>query len=120
MLVFFYFYHQLSIFVYIPQDQMRLRGGVGALDYKLWNRWTHPSLFAHLPSSIKQTPFSCDRIWPVTFALLRWTPKESLLHLVLCCWLHLLTGIITPTQACLCPAIPSDFVQLANLTSPPC
>lgn len=56
----------------------------------------------------------------MTFALIGWTPEESLLHLVLCCWQHLPTGI-APTQACLCPsAIRSDFVHLVNLASPPC
>lgn len=65
-------------------------------------------------------PFTSDLIRPVTFALLGRTPDESLLHLVLCCWLHLPTGI-APTHARLCPsAIHSDFVQLVNLASPPC
>lgn len=80
----------------------------------------HPCFFWP-PSSIKQVfPFTSDLIRLVTFALLGWIPGESLLHLVLCCWLHLPTGI-APTHACLCPsAIPSDFVQLVNLASSPC
>lgn len=49
----------------------------------------HPS-FSRPPSSIKQVlPFTSDLIRPVTFAPVGWTPDESLLHLVLCCWLHL-------------------------------
>ena len=81
----------------------------------------HPSF---LPTSLfqlnKSLPFTSDLIRPVTFALLGWTPDDSLLHLVLCCRLHLPIGI-APTRARLCPpAIHSDFVQLVNLASPPC
>lgn len=80
----------------------------------------HPS-FSRTPSSIKQVlPFTSDLIRPMTFALHGWTPDENLLHLVLCCRLHLPTGM-APTHACLCPSpIHSDFVQLVNLASPPC
>ena len=77
--------------------------------------------FPRPPPSIKPVPpFTSDLIRLATFALLGRTPDESLLHLVLCCRLHLPTGI-APAHARLCPsAIHSDFVQLVNLASPPC
>lgn len=87
-------------------------------------KWTPPSssscfstsflnqtnLFIHLRAN------KAHDLWPA------WDepPDESLLHLVLCCWLHLPTGI-APTHSRLCPpAIHSDFVQLVNLASSPC
>lgn len=104
--------------------QVRYNGGgetcPPSVLFKQVNSFLIP-LFPRPPSSIKQVlPFTSDLIRPVTFALLGWTPDESLLHLVLCCWLHLPTGM-APTHARLCPsAIHSDFVQLVNLASPPC
>lgn len=80
----------------------------------------HP-IFPQPAPSIKQVlPFTSDLIRTMTFALLGWTPDESLFYLVLCCGLHLQTGR-APTHTRLCPsAIHSDFVQLVNLASPPC
>lgn len=61
-----------------------------------------------------------DLIRLMTFALLGWTPDGTLLHLALCCWLHLPPGIAPTNVRLSLFAIHSDFVQLVNLASPPC
>lgn len=89
--------------------------------FKLLNRWTPSSSLLFLTFSFNPTSlFTSDLKGPCHLCPVGWTPEESLLHLVLCCWLHLPTGK-APTHARFCPsAIYSDFVQLVNLASPPC
>lgn len=56
--------------------------------------------FSRPLSSIKNVlPFTSDLIRPMTFAPLGRTPKGNLPHLVLCCRLHLPTGIAPPLTA---------------------
>lgn len=114
-----------QIFVCIPTGQTWWGGGSETCPpselFKQVNSLFLIPPFPRPPPSIKPVPpFTSDLIRLATFALLGRTPDESLLHLVLCCRLHLPTGI-APAHARLCPsAIHSDFVQLVNLASPPC